>query len=328
MKERLKKYKVVVAICGTLLFFAVLCQAFSLWQTHRTTRSNNPFSLIVATSTVNTATNTAIKSETKDLLDTYPKARVNMEDFPVLTTDIYSIFFTDGRQHKYLKESRANEAVPIASITKLLTAIIALGNSTFYTVTITPQALIGEGSYGRYQPGDKLYLGEVVKSLLFESDNDAARQLCRDTNLNILPKMNNFATYIGLTDATFYSCSGIDNENGGMNVASARDVIVLLRYLLNNRSEFFANAQNPTQVINRSDSGLHHVALSTYSELVAELPFKVIAAKTGTEVVAKENIVVALQVPKGVVYISLLSSTDRKNDLQKMTDWLYNSYQW
>ncbi len=328
MKDKIIKHKKLLTACVLLLLVVLFWRIGDFfWQN---TNNDPSLKIVVASSTTKeliSSSTPVLQNKDKDLLDTYPKLRVNPEPFPELTTDLYAVFFTDGRSQKYLKENRATEAVPIASITKLLTAIIALNASAYDSITISPQALLGEGSYGRYQVGDTFYLTEAVKSMLTESDNDVARQLCRDSGLNILPKMNDFATYIGLTDATFYSCSGIDNENGGMNVASARDVIVLLRYLVNNRSEFFTG-QRISQPIYNIDGSVHHLAQSTYFELVSDLPFKTIAAKTGTEVVAKENIVVALQTPKGLLYISLLSSLDRKGDLQKITNWLYNSYGW
>lgn len=258
----------------------------------------------------------------------YPKPKTGASALEELSAHSYAVLYDSGSEQKYLLTKNADERVLIASITKLVTAAVVLNSSAHSVESFSPLVLAGQWGSGRYKATDTLAVSELVKSMLVESDNDAARAICLDTSLNILDRMNTFATRIGASGSHFYNCTGLDDENGGTNVATAQNVISFLRFIVENRAELLDITNVPTATIYNLDGSVHHVATSTYQFIGAELPFPIIGGKTGTTDKAKENLVLALKVPHGTLYVAVLGSDNRVLDMKKLVDYLYQAYEW
>ena len=258
---------------------------------------------------------------------TYPKQKFNSFDFPVLSAKAYLAVYEGPAGKKYLVMHNADEKLPIASITKITTAMVAL-NSSGSLLAQFSTSTIGVGTQNRYQPSDLLPVKELVKSMLVESDNDAARAICENESDNIIERMNAFANNNGAKSTTFYNCTGLDGEWGGTNISTASDVAELMNTLVEKHPELIDIMTMPTAQILRMDGSLHHVAVSTYEFIGQELPFAIIGGKTGSTDLAKQNLVLALQAPKGRLYIVVLGSDDRVGDMKKLADYVKGSFEW
>lgn len=134
-----------------------------------------------------------------------------------------------------LYEKNADMKVPIASTTKIMTAMVVLDNhpgSLDDVVTITPQMINVEGSDIQLRSGEKITVSNLLKGLLIMSGNDAAYSLAlhfggKDS---FVKEMNDKAAFLDLSD-THYQCPAGLNDDG---YSSARDLAFLASYALKN----------------------------------------------------------------------------------------------
>lgn len=255
----------------------------------------------------------------------YPKQKIGSFSFPKLSAKAYLAIYESDTSRKYLVMKNVDEMLPIASITKINTAMVTLDNSNESLVQFGTST-IGIGSSNRYNLYDILPVKELVKSMLVESDNDAARAVCQ--NGNIIEKMNSFAGDSGAKSTRFYNCTGLDWERGGTNFSTASDVALLMGTLIKKHPELIDIMSMPAAQILKMDGSIHHTAVSTYEFLGQDLPFPIIGGKTGQTELAKQNLVLALQAPDGILYIVVLGSDDREADMKKLAEYVKNGFEW
>ena len=127
------------------------------------------------------------------------------------------------------------ERLPIASITKLMTALVALERASLDdVVTVSKRtAAIGESTI-HLRPGERVTLGDLIRAALIQSANDAANAIAafvgRGSVTRFVALMNARAAQLGLTDTHFVNPDGLDAPG---HVSSARDVTKLARVAMN-----------------------------------------------------------------------------------------------
>lgn len=129
--------------------------------------------------------------------------------------------------HFFLFEKRADEVQPIASITKLMTALVFLDNNPGWekTYMITADDKVEGGRLNLF-PGDEVTLKDLFYTSLVASDNGAALALARATGLSEMEfviKMNEEAKKLGLTKTHFADPVGLSEYN----VSTARETAFL-----------------------------------------------------------------------------------------------------
>ena len=132
----------------------------------------------------------------------------------------------------HIHEKRA-----IASVTKVMTAIIALEyaekNDKIVTVT---EKMYAEGSSMYLKAGDKLELSEIVKGMMAVSGNDAANAAAltvAGSQEDFAALMNKKAAELGMEDSHFVTPSGLDDE---VHYSSAYDMALLCAYAMRNKT--------------------------------------------------------------------------------------------
>lgn len=135
---------------------------------------------------------------------------------------------------RVLYQQNPDEERLIASVTKIMTALVALEHGDKgrpYTVTAQDMA---EGSSMYLKPGDTLLLEELLYGLMLASGNDAALAVahCVSGELEaFVALMNETAEELGLTHSHFANPNGLDAEG---HYSSARDLSVLAAHALEN----------------------------------------------------------------------------------------------
>lgn len=163
----------------------------------------------------------------KNSLPTIGKAKVTSKAYVIMDMDRKAIVL----------EKDADKLFPIASISKLVTAVVAkkLLNQNEY-ITITKQALATEGNEARLREGEKLRAGELLYPLLMVSSNDTAEVLAQAYGRkNFLKEMNSWVNSIGAYRTYFGDPSGLSPQN----VSTARDLSIIARWILDNEPEIF-----------------------------------------------------------------------------------------
>ena len=134
-----------------------------------------------------------------------------------LSTSARSAILIDADSNAVLYEQNANERLPMASTTKIMTALVALENASLdKEVAVSPNAVGVEGSSVCLKNGEVMTLEELLYAMLLESANDAAAAIAIDIGSSIegfAELMNEKARSLGLDDTSFENPHGLDGEN-------------------------------------------------------------------------------------------------------------------
>jgi D-alanyl-D-alanine carboxypeptidase (penicillin-binding protein 5/6) len=132
--------------------------------------------------------------------------------------------------------ARGNAARPraVASITKLMTAVVALERARLTDVVRVSAGAAGIGESTVFlRAGETLTVADLIRATLVPSANDAAQALAlhvgRGSTDRFVDAMNAKAAELGLSDTHFVNAHGLDEAG---HVSSARDATALLRYAL------------------------------------------------------------------------------------------------
>lgn len=134
----------------------------------------------------------------------------------------------DPSTGEVLFEKNSARSVPIASLTKLMTALVFLEQKPkLDRVVSVSQTEIDGGGHTQLRDGENLSLDHLLHMSLMCSDNVATRVLAREAGLThdeFLARMNRKAVELGLTGSRFYEVTGLDERN----VSTASDIARLL----------------------------------------------------------------------------------------------------
>ena len=130
-----------------------------------------------------------------------------------------------------ISQQYANEPAFMASLTKMMTCLLALENGNMTdTVKITEDVFVARDS--RVRLGDGYVMSHLIDEMMLVSDNDAAYALAKhiggDT-LTFCDMMNEKAAYLGMTNTHFANPNGMPNFE---NYSSACDLVRLSRYCM------------------------------------------------------------------------------------------------
>lgn len=147
----------------------------------------------------------------------------------------HSAVLIDASNGKILFSKNENERLPMASTTKIMTAVIALENSELSkSVTISSDAVGVEGSSVYLTEGEILTMEDLLYALLLSSANDAATAIALEVGGSIdgfARLMNEKASELGLVDTHFENPHGLDGDE---HYTSASDLAILSSYALKN----------------------------------------------------------------------------------------------
>ncbi len=145
-----------------------------------------------------------------------------------------SAILVDGDSGRVLWAHNAGERLPIASTTKLMTALVALESGVPLDEPIEIQAAWTgiEGSSLYLRAGEELTLEELLYGVLLVSGNDAATAVagaCAGDVAAFVERMNQKAAELGMADTHFTTPSGLEDAG---NYSTAADMAVLARAFL------------------------------------------------------------------------------------------------
>jgi len=163
-----------------------------------------------------------------------------------------SAVLVDLDSGEFLTAKNENKVRPIASLTKLATAMVFLKTAPdlLEIATVTAEDRHNGGSTRLYT-GMKLTLFDLFHLMLISSDNVAARMIARSTGFTddeFVGKMNELATELGLSKTRFADPTGLDNSN----VSTASELAVLFKEALKNEliSEVIAKRFHTYKTLN------------------------------------------------------------------------------
>jgi serine-type D-Ala-D-Ala carboxypeptidase (penicillin-binding protein 5/6) len=149
-----------------------------------------------------------------------------------------SAILMEQKSGRILYEKDANTKRRIASITKIMTAILAIesGKMNQY-VKVSEQATRAEGSSVYLKPGEKIKLKDLVYGLMLRSGNDTAVAIAEYVGGSVegfSVLMNQKAREIGMYNTHFANPHGLDDSKD--HYSTAYDMAVLMRYAMQNKT--------------------------------------------------------------------------------------------
>lgn len=252
--------------------------------------------------------------------------------FDSLELEAKSVYVFDIVKNEVIFKKNEFVQLPLASITKLMTALTAVElvpeNSR---ITIRKEFLSEEGDSGLLA-GESWRLRDLLDFSLTVSSNDGARSLASvigAINMNttdydlgrkdFISKMNEKAEELGLKQTYFINETGLDNGALSGGYGSAIDVSKLMEYLIENHSEIIEATKY--QEIDVDSLDKTHTAVNTNFD-VDQIP-GLIASKTGYTSMAGGNLVIAFDASIGrpIVVVVLGSSIEgRFTDVSKLVE--------
>ncbi len=258
------------------------------------------------------------------LSDVKPAMVAAKSPYDMITLNAKSVYVWDINAHKKLYGKNEEKQLPLASVTKMMMALVAVELlPTDTKITISSIDLELEGDSGLF-PGEKWALADLLKFTLISSSNDGASAIASvagatllreasssDPFLNkqlFIEKMNEKAEAIGLTNTHFSNESGLDVDSVTSGAyGSTRDMAMLFQYIFKKHSELFTSTTYKKIDLTSLSKVTHHVANT--NEGVAQVT-GLIGSKTGYTDLAGGNLVVVVDI--GVdhpVVIAVLGST-------------------
>ena len=231
-------------------------------------------------------------------------------------------FVQSGVDGTVLAQHGAGEPRAIASITKLMTVLVALRHLKLDDVVTVPRLAtrVGEAAVP-LRTGERITVRELVEAALIPSANDAATTLAYAAGGGSVPRfvgwMNVEALRLGLHETHFVTPHGLDRPG---HVSSARDVVTLLRAALANPTIRRIAATEHAEIAGRD--------LDTTDDLLASFP-ALVAGKTGHTDDAGWAEVAEARRGRVSIYAAVLgdpSREQRNEDLQALLTWALGRY--
>ncbi|MDD5433115.1 MAG: serine hydrolase [Candidatus Pacebacteria bacterium] len=234
-----------------------------------------------------------------------------------------------NKPNKILLEKSITSQMPIASLTKLMTYLIA---GEFYkneqkvvilngpTENSTSNQLWANGIL---KQGDVFSVQELISIMLVESNNEAAFALTKVIGQEgFLDLMNMKAKELGLVNTKFYNSIGVDPEALQMpldqtNYSTAFDLALLAKYLVFNHPDFLSIISQKEYPVYKN--GQLVWTLQNTNELLGEIP-EIIGGKTGTTDKAGECLMEIIKMPQENDYLIaiVLNSKNRFDDMRML----------
>jgi len=235
--------------------------------------------------------------------------------FQAPSLEAKSAYVFDLSEDKIIFELNSELQLPLASLTKLMTALVARENILdWMMVEITPEAILTEGDSGFFA-GEKWPVSDLTKTMLISSSNDAAAALALNVGqLDFLGLMNKKAVEMGFIQTYFFNSTGLDLNNYLAGAyGSAQNIAGLISYIFKKYPDLLESTQQDSVVINYRN-------FKNTDLLINQLP-GILASKTGYSDLAGGNLAIVADVGfHHPVVIVVLGSSElgRFEDVKKL----------
>jgi D-alanyl-D-alanine endopeptidase (penicillin-binding protein 7) len=227
-----------------------------------------------------------------------------------------------------LWQHNADEVRSLASITKLMTALVFLENNPGWQQVMTMEKRDEvNGGVARLERGEQVKVRDLFYTALIASDNNAAHALVRSTGLStnkFIDLMNTKAEDLNLGHTHFVDVTGLSDHNK----STALEILSLAKTALSQEDIQAVTSKNVYNF--QAVSGKQHRIFSTNKLLDSYLD--VVAGKTGFITAAGYCLVSEIKSTSGqnIIGVVLGSAThdDRFQDLKILSSWILDNFSW
>lgn len=248
-----------------------------------------------------------------------------------LRTTAKSILVVDDRSGAILYNKNSSAALPIASITKLMTALTFLDyNADLDQVVQIKAEDRREGGIPYLLTGEEVTVRDLFYLMLVSSTNEAAVALADNFGMEqFVSSMNKKAAELQMINSYFVDPSGIEPGN----IASPHDLVKLANAVFQETeiTETLATKEYQFTVLNTLREGKVTNNDALLRGFINVDPYQIIGAKTGY--LDEAGYTLLLKVKKGdinltVVLLGAETIIDRWQEAKGLVDWVFRNYQW
>ena len=281
----------------------------------------------------------ALESKAETVSADAPQAEIHapavVDPFVGITLEAHAAYVIDLTTKKVLFAKNENEKLPLASVTKLMTALVARNHMhSDVVITLSKDDLAAEGDSGLHS-GERWRMGDLLDVMLLISSNDAAHAIAgfvgadglQDIDREIahtkfVSMMNEKAQALGFSTMDFFNESGLDidkTKNGlpaqAGGYGSAHDVASLMTTLWQTYPTTLEVTAHKDARITSQD-GIAHILPNTNE--AAGRYAGLIASKTGFTDLAGGNLVILFDVGMGHPVVAVVLGSTYKGRFEDM----------
>jgi len=258
--------------------------------------------------------------------------KIDQDSLGIETTAVSALVY-DRRSATVLFEKNVNEIRSIGSITKLMTAYVALeaGLDLRATAFVSEDDL-REGGHDYLRLNDRVTVRDIMRASLVGSDNSATIALARLTGMNteeFVQVMNETADALEMTNTTFTDPTGLSSKNR----STAKDVVRLLDVTM--AIAELQEVSSEASSIFISEVGNSYAIPNTNELLDGYLnlpPYNIVGGKTGYLPEAGYCLGILVQEDaERDVFVVILDSSSKENrfrEVRGLTQWAYDTFVW
>lgn len=251
-----------------------------------------------------------------------PPVSKNIES-PILSAK--AVLAKDLISGTLLYEKNASLRLPIASTTKIMTALVASEYFKPNTILIVGQSSKILGSRVGLSFGEDLSFRSLLYGMLLNSGNDAAYAIAENYPggvLSFVSAMNKKTVNLNLANTHFENPAGFD---GVTHYSSAKDLSIITEEALKDPQLSRIFATKETSIVSLDKKYTH--SLANLNKLLTTVK-GVLGVKTGYTDIAKENLVTLVERDGHKILTIVLGSDDRFGESTKLIEWAYSNFIW
>lgn len=249
---------------------------------------------------------------------------------PAIHSNIASMRYLDGNSDLF--QLNINKRWPIASLTKLMTAVIVIkkgGLNRQITINKDAFKFKTNGAAGGFASGEIFTAEDLLKAMLVVSSNDAAVALAESISPEFVKLMNQKAVELNMTETNFDDPTGLSF----LNQSTVNDLTKLINYIYYNHPRILEITRQKEIIISEMNSGAKRglVNINRFagqSDFIGGPPkqgearpkIEFLGGKTGYTEAADENLISFFNEKDRLVLIIVLGSKDRFGDTEKLLE--------
>lgn len=261
---------------------------------------------------------------TNNLLDRvvdFPQRNWEVDDLRINAKSGIALESNLSDAPKLLFSKNSDLRLPLASLTKLVTAMVVLDNYNLSDKIVVGRFADNQAPMVKdLKLGDRLTIEEYLDIMLIESSNKAAVTLAEKIGTkNFVALMNEKVKLIGLSNTYFEDPSGISEKN----YSTSYDLSILAEYVLKNYPKIVDISR--IQELDVLDFG----KITNTNQLLGQIP-EIIGGKTGFTTAARGCLLLVVKNIESndyLIYV-VLGSEDRFLEIKNIIDWTNLAYKW
>jgi len=252
-----------------------------------------------------------------------PAVGADAPPIPDITADQWIVYDADAEV--VLASWNANDHAPMASVTKVMTAIVTVENADLSEMVTVPRtATSARGSTAGLIAGEQWTVGDLLIAMMVRSGNDAAIALAHHVGGESVSKfvsmMNAKAAQFGMSSTSFANPNGLDHEE---HYSTATDLLTLII-----ESQNYPDVQRVGRIKRVSmpaDPNGKSRTFNNTNKLLGAYP-GVVGLKTGDTPWADKVLLGVTEQAGRTIYSVVMHSDDHFSDTREIVDWAYGTF--